>query len=462
MLRRRIFWRLLPSGLVLLLLLAAGLFLAVKLPVALAPIAAGERLLSFCAALFVLARAPAESKTYRLLLLLIPWLGAVLCFFLPSSPPPAPSPCAPFGDGVMDACASLAAAGGISPAPFSGAEYLPTGGEMFTRLVDDLKSAKEEILLCYYILARGRFFDTVLQILEEKAKNGVRIRLVYDDFGCAGLPKNFAKTLKMRGIFASVSFPLRPFSPFRFNLRDHRKLAVIDRKIAYTGGVNLADEYIGEKIRFGHWKDTAVRLTGEGCAEFARLFGEKIAQNAIRIDNSLPCVPFSDGAGGADGRTGEAILYTLFSSARRTLEICTPYLVPSERVLYALSTAARAGVKVRLMLPHIPDKKSVFLLSRHYARKLQKAGVEVKEYTAGFLHAKSVTADGKYALIGSYNLDRRSLFTQPEIAVRSAGRRAGRSFRQCSAAGSSSYTAILQIFSLPMTCSSLSTRSQLV
>ncbi len=415
MLRRHFFGRLLPCGLVLLLLFAAGIFLAVRLPVALAPIAAGERLLSLCAALFILARAPAESKTYRLFLLLIPWLGAILCFFLRSPPPLPPRPCAPFKDGLMDACASLSAAGGLFPAPFSGAEYLATGGEMFGRLIDDLKSAKEEILLCYYILARGRFFDTVLQILEEKAKNGVKIKLVYDDFGCAGLPKNFAKILRARGIPAAVSAPLRPFSPFRFNLRDHRKLAVIDRKIAYTGGVNLADEYIGEKIRFGHWKDTAVRLTGEGCAEFARLFGEEIRQNVIRIDNSLPCVPFADGLGG--GRTGEAVLLKLFSSAERTLEICTPYLVPSGRLMFALSTAARAGVKVRLMLPHIPDKKSVFLLSRHYARELCAAGVKVKEYTAGFLHAKSVTADRKYAYIGSYNLDRRSLFTQAECGV---------------------------------------------
>lgn len=415
MLRRRLLGRLLPCGLVLLFLLAAGIFLAVKLPAALAPIAAGERLLSFCAALFVLARSPAEQKTFRLFLLLIPWLGAALCFFLRGEKPFSPVPCAPFENEEMNAVASLAAANGLCGGYADGAEYFSTGGEMYPRLLADLRAAKREIFLDYYILARGRFFDDVLHILEEKAERGLKIKLVYDDFGCAKLPRKFASVLRARGISATVFGPLRPFAFARFNLRDHRKLALIDRRIAYTGGVNLADEYIGEKIRFGHWKDTAVRLFGDVCAQFAPLFGEQPPQEGTSEGGPIPCVPFADGAGGK--RTGEAVLLRLISSARHTLEICTPYLVPSERLLYALQCAARAGVKVRLMLPHIPDKKSVFLLSRHYARELLSAGVEVREYTAGFLHAKSVTADGKYAYIGSYNLDRRSLFTQAECGA---------------------------------------------
>ncbi len=416
MLRRRLFGRLLPCGLVLLLLFAAGAYLAVKLPSVLAPIAAGERLLSLCAALYVLCRASAESKPYRLLLLLLPWLGAVLCFFLRGEVRALPVLRAPFEDGRMNAAASLSAGNGLESGSAESAEYLSSGKEMCERLSADLASAKEEIFLDYYILARGRFFDGVLRLLEERAAHGVRVKLVYDDFGCAKLPKKFAKTLRTRGIDATVFQPLRPFAFSRLNLRDHRKLALIDGRIAYTGGVNLADEYIGEKIRFGHWKDTAVRLTGDVCAAFRVLFGEKSQKNAPHVDNlQIPCVPFADGAGGR--RVGEEILLTLLSAAERSLELCTPYFVPSERLLFALCSAARAGVRVRMMIPHIPDKRAVFLLTRHYARMLVGAGGEVREYTAGFLHAKSLTADGTYALIGSYNLDRRSFFTQAECGV---------------------------------------------
>ena len=415
MLRRRLLGRLLPCGAVLLLLLAGGIFLAVKLPSALAPIAAGERLLSLCAALYILARSPAECKTYRLLLLLVPWLGAILCFFLRGERAPITVSCAPFSDGKMNAAASLAAGNGLFGGFLSEAEYFPTGREMSERLFADLNAAKREIFLDYYIVARGRLFDTVLPILEKKAADGLKIKLVCDGFGCAKLPRKFERQMRARGIEATVFRPLRPFAFSRLNLRDHRKLALIDRNIAYTGGVNLSDEYIGEKIRFGHWKDTAVRLCGGACAQFAALFGENPTQKADGADGSIPCVPFADDAGGK--RTGEALLFKLLSSAERSLEICTPYLVPGERTLFALTCAARAGVDVRLMIPHIPDKKSVFLLTRYYARELVAAGAEVREYTAGFLHAKSITADGKYAYLGSYNLDRRSLFTQAECGV---------------------------------------------
>lgn len=416
MLRRRLAGRLLPCALSLLLVIAAGVFLAVKLPAALAPIAAGERLLSFCAALFVLNRAPAECKTYRLLLLFLPWIGAILCFFLRAKRDVLPAPRAPYGDETANAVASLAS-GPLSPSFCERATFFCTGKEMSEALFADLRAAREEILLDYYILARGVFFDTVLQILEKKARDGLTVELVYDDFGCAKLPKNFARTLRARGIRATVFGRLRPFALFRLNLRDHRKLAVIDKKIAYTGGVNLADEYVGETVRFGHWKDAGVRVEGEAAAEFCALFGKNPARNAKRIaKTAFPCVPFADEAG--DGKhTGEEILNFLVCASRHTLEICTPYLVPGERLLASLRSAARAGVRVRLMIPHVPDKRTALLLSRAYARELGKSGVQTREYTAGFLHQKSLTADGRYAAVGSYNLDRRSLYSQAECGV---------------------------------------------
>ncbi len=416
MLRRHLVGRLLPCVLFLLLLTAAGVFLAVKLPSALAPIAAGERLLSLCAALFVLRKAPAESRPYRLFLLLVPWLGAAVCFFLRPKRRVRPSPAAPFSDGTANAVASIAACAGFQSGFAEDVCYFCTGKEMSERLFADLNAAKREILLDYYILSHGRFFDTVLQILEQKAKCGVAVELVCDGFGSAGLPRRLKGQLKARGIEMHVFHPLCPIPLAKLNARDHRKLTLIDRRIAYVGGVNLADEYIGEKIRFGHWKDSAVRLEGDVAGEFAALFGKerKAAPNPSR--GGVLCVPFADNAG-ASLCTGEEIFLRLIASAQRRITLCTPYLIPTERLFSALKSSARAGVDVRLLLPHIPDKKTVFLLSRGYARELMEAGVRVREYAAGFLHAKSLTADGKYAAIGSYNLDRRSLGTQAECGA---------------------------------------------
>lgn len=432
---RRLAGRLAPVALVLLPLLAAGVFLAVKLPAALAPIAAGERLLSFCAALFLLCRAPSESRPYRLMLLLLPWLGAVLCFFLRGEEQAPPASCAPFEDGTLNALSSLACGGGLHAGYASSAEYLSSGKEMLSRLIPDLSAAQREILLDFYIVARGRFFDTVLQILEEKAKSGVQVKLIFDDFGSAHLPRKFARTLRAKGIKAEVFRPLSPRALFRIDRRDHRKLVLIDGRIAYTGGINLSDEYLGEKIRFGHWKDCAVRLTGTVCAQFSALYGGK-TQNGAKT--GVPCVPFADGTDGR--RTGEELLFRLILAATCSLELCTPYLVPTERMLYALRCASRAGVRVRLMIPHIPDKRAVFLLTRHYARELERAGAEVREYTPGFLHAKCVLADGKYAAVGSYNLDRRSLLTQAECGVLVSGgeaaERLARDFEEIWAEGS--------------------------
>lgn len=412
----------------------AGVFLALKLPSALAPIAAGERLLSLCAAVHILNSAPAESKVFRLLLLLIPWLGALIALFLPAECPRFPTLLTPFEGAVENMIACLAF--GKATAGFaSAARYFPTGKEMSEQLLFDLQSAKEEILLDYYLAAHGKFFDTVVQILVQKAAEGRRVKLVLDDFGCAALSRSFLRRLRARGVEAVRFHPLRPFAFSRLNRRDHRKLALIDRRIAYTGGINLADEYIGEKIRFGHWKDTAVRIEGEVCAGLASLFepcpakskrkgapmsaaeaapakGKKPSPPA----GGIPCVPFSDQAAFGP-RRGEEVIVRLLSCAKEHIELCTPYLIPTQRIISALTNAAGAGVRVRLMIPHIPDKKVIFALTRGAARTLTAWGVEVKEYAAGFLHAKSITADGKYALIGSYNLDRRSLRVQAECGV---------------------------------------------
>lgn len=410
--------RLLPCILLLFIFLAAIIALAVFLPRVFAPLAAAERFFSLLLALFIATgRIPAEGKSRRLLLLFLPWIGIATVFTLHSAakiPPQKALP--PFDDGVVSAISEISYRGcRLTACRAESIEYFPTGRQMRDRLLEDLASAEREILLDYYILSHGVFFDAVLKILEQKAKSGVDVNLIYDDFGCAlSLPRNFKTEMLRRGIKTTVFHPMRAIPLGILNRRDHRKLTVIDRKIAYTGGINLADEYIGEKIRFGHWKDCAIRLTGEPAERFSSLFhGREQTKSSTKGD---PCVCFGDRARRGI-RIGEEIYFRLISAAKDRLYVCTPYLAPSEKLLFALKSAALSGVDVKILIPHIPDKKTVFALTRSYARELQDAGVQIREYTAGFLHAKSLTADGVYSFIGSYNLDERSLWFQAECGV---------------------------------------------
>lgn len=412
--------RLISCILLLAALLCGAVALAILLPRLLAPIAVLERVLSFAAALWILgSRLSAQSKSRRIVLLLIPWAGLIFCLFLiqkPSQRKLAPMS-REFSDPLSNDISTLSRRGcALAGCYAESVEYFRTGREMFERMIGDLEEAEHEILLDFYLISHGVFFDSVLSILEKKARIGLDVRLVYDGFGCSHLPRKFASELRARGIKTSVFHPVHAFSFRKLNRRDHRKLLVIDRKIAYTGGVNLSDEYIGEIIRFGHWKDSGIRLTGEPAERFAALFRERSADEAEGPqEKGIPCVVFGDKADKSE-RLGEEILFRIISSAHRTLYLCTPYLAPGEKLLTALISAAGTA-DVRILIPHIPDKKSVFALSRSYARQLISAGLKVREYTAGFLHAKSLTSDGNYVLIGSYNLDERSLRYQAECGA---------------------------------------------
>ena len=398
-----------PFALLLCLLLALGAFLSVRLPMLLRPIAAVERLFALTAVLVVTADgSPPEYKLSKaVLVLLLPWVGAALCFlFL-------------FREKKRNYCRKTSFF-----CTLKAAEYFPVGREMYLRLLPDLKRAKSSIYLEFYIIAEGIFFSDVLEILSSRAAAGVDVRILYDGFGCAlTLPSSFEDEMRRRGIAARCFRPLR-FPSRTAGKRDHRKIVAIDGKIAYTGGINLADEYIGEQIRFGHWKDTALRITGDAAARFSALFlaawnGEneaKIAESPSSGDGT-PCAVVADTGG--EG-TGRQMLLRLIAGARERLYLTTPYLAPDAALMGALGSAAAAGVDVRLMIPHIPDKKWPFLLTRSYARELERGGVKVMEYTDGFLHAKSVVSDN-VAFVSSYNLDFRSLYLQAEcgIAVKS-------------------------------------------
>lgn len=419
--RYLIFGRLFPCILFALVLVGLCGALAVWLPRALAPLWAVERLFSFLVGLTVAdAALRAEGRTARfLLLLLLPWVGALVCLAKRSNTPfPAPVPSK--GRGIPALCKTLG--GTVSFA--ESAEYFPVGNALRPCFLNDLSAAKKRIWLEYYIIAPGAFWGDILAILKQKAASGVDVRLIYDDFGCAGtLPRGYERELRRASIHAFACNKLRLGG--NINRRNHRKLALIDGEIAYTGGINLADEYTGETVRFGHWKDSAVRLTGGPVHALEALFakvwnarfpGDKLSPAENEGKGDIPCAVFHDDADGSFRRAAN-VFRRFIAEAKSTLYLTTPYLMPDASLADALKDAALAGVDVRLMIPHIPDKRTVFCVTRKFARLLEKSGVKVREYTAGFLHAKNAVADGKNTVIGSYNLDLRSLYLQAECAV---------------------------------------------
>lgn len=412
--------RLFSSGLLFLalyLLLLAGGFalLFFLLPNVLKQLILIERALAFLAA-FLIASSflPSEKKERKLFLLFFPFLWPIGLFPLKEKNF-RPLQKYYFEDEILNAAANFAAEGcKISPCRAERADFLKSGKEFCEKLLLDLKEAKGEILFDFYLLSHGVCFDPILSVLEQKAKEGLDVSLIFDGFGCApSLGENFSALLRKKGIKAKVYHPMRSCTLFGLNMRDHRKLAIIDREIVYLGGVNLSDEYIGETIKFGHWKDGGIRLIGEPAERFSALFRKRSVEKSPK-EEGIPCVAFGDEK--RNLRVGEEIYNTLFSAAKKTLYLCTPYLVPSDRLLSSLKSAAKRA-DVRILIPHIPDKRSIFCLTRAYARELISAGVKVREYTAGFLHQKSLTMDKRYALMGSYNLDERSMKLQAECGA---------------------------------------------
>ncbi len=319
---------------------------------------------------------------------------------------------------------------------FSGTkqEYFPLGEKMWVRLLDDLRAAKKFIFMEYFIVEEGKFWDSILEILKQKAADGLEVKVVYDDIGCMStLPGNYAKRLKKFGIEATPFSRLRGSADGEFNNRSHRKITVIDGVIAYTGGVNIADEYINEVNRFGHWKDVGLRLEGEGVLEMTRLFLVDYGMNVKNSDewkeDYFPTfesedkthgyvVPFGDGPRPVYKRNvGKSVILNLLGAATEYVDITTPYLILDNELCGAIENTALRGVRVRIVVPHIPDKRLVFEATRSFYKRFLDAGVEIYEYTPGFVHAKVYLVDGKYAMIGTINLDYRSLVHHFENGV---------------------------------------------
>lgn len=314
-------------------------------------------------------------------------------------------------------------------------EYFSLGDELYPRLLEELEKAERYIFMEYFIVEEGKFWDSVLEILARKAREGVEVRFMYDGMGCLTLlPHNYPKRLERLGIRCKVFFPVKPALSSYQNNRDHRKITVIDGHTAFTGGVNLADEYINETVRFGHWKDTAVMLKGDGATSFLMMFlqmwnvserGQEDYGKYLRSpDYHYPdrlnregyVMPYGDSP--LDDETvGEYVYMDILNEAESYVHIMTPYLILDSDMITALTFAAKRGVEVIIIMPHIPDKLYAYLLARSYYGELLAAGVRIFEYTRGFVHAKVFSSDGIKAVVGSVNLDYRSLYLHFECAV---------------------------------------------
>lgn len=308
--------------------------------------------------------------------------------------------------------------------------YFPSGEEKFEQLLVELRQAKEFIFLEYFILDEGVMWGKILEILVQKAKEGVDVRVLYDGTcELTTLPYDYPKRLRRLGIACKMFAPITPFVSTHYNYRDHRKIAVIDGHTAFTGGVNLADEYINRVERFGHWKDTAIRLKGAGVRSFTLMFLQmwNIDDKTVEYDRYLAVptassqaegyvIPYGDCPLDRD-KVGERVYMDLLNRATRYVHIMTPYLILDGEMETALKFAAERGVEVRLILPGIPDKKIPYALAKTHYASLLASGVRIYEYTPGFVHAKVFVCDDREAVVGTINLDYRSLYHHFECAA---------------------------------------------
>ncbi len=311
-------------------------------------------------------------------------------------------------------------------------KYFDIGEEYYKHILEELEKAEKFIFMEYFIISEGKMWQGILDVLKRKAAQGVEVRIIYDDFGCImTLPKNYDKYLEKFGIKCSIFNPANLIFTIIYNNRTHRKITVIDGKVAFTGGINLADEYINEIDRFGHWKDTGIMIKGEGVWGFTIMFLNiwkflkktdenfllyKSKQDKICNENDGYIIPFSDSP--LDKEIVSINVFTnLINSATKYIYINTPYLIIDYEMSSALCMAAKRGIDVKIVTPFIPDKKTVFEVTRSNYQILIENGVKVYEYTPGFMHAKSFVVDDKYAIIGTINLDYRSLYLHFECGV---------------------------------------------
>lgn len=309
-------------------------------------------------------------------------------------------------------------------------EYFPLGEDFWVRLLEELQKAERFIFMEYFIIQEGKMWDPVLKILIEKAAAGVDVRLMYDDLGCIKtLPSHYHEKMEEVGIKCAVFNPFRPRLNSMFNYRDHRKITVIDGDVGFCGGLNLADEYINARVRYGHWKDTAVMLRGDATwnltAMFLQLWSYRDGKNADYGEfrpsgkvygNDGFIQPYGDSPID-DFNVAENIYLQIINCAKKYVYITTPYLILDNEMTTALIVAAESGVDIRIITPHIPDKWYVHAVTRSAYEQLIDAGVNIYEYTPGFIHSKMVVADDEVGVVGTANMDYRSFYLHFECGV---------------------------------------------
>ena len=313
-------------------------------------------------------------------------------------------------------------------------EYFPLGDYMFERMLEELENAKDFIFLEYFIIDEGFMWGEILDILERKAKEGVEVRVMYDgtcEF--ALLPRKYPSLLKERGIKCKVFAPITPFLSTHYNYRDHRKIMVIDGVTAFNGGINLADEYINKIERYGHWKDTGVMLKGDAVKSFTLMFlqmwhiDEKLSDfspyiekssnlNVSMLENTGFVMPFADCPLDADN-VGESVYMDILNRAHDYVYIMTPYLVLDGEMAKTLMFAAQRSIDVKIIMPHKFDHFVAQTLAKTHYKPLLDAGVKIYEYSEGFVHSKVFLSDDEKGVVGTINLDYRSLYHHFECAT---------------------------------------------
>ncbi len=322
-------------------------------------------------------------------------------------------------------------AGGYPIYENSSTKYFPLGEDAFKEMLIQLRKAEKFIFMEYFIVDEGYMWGTILKILSDKVKEGVEVRFMYDGTNeFASLPHNYPNKLKKLGIKCKVFSPIRPFLSTHYNYRDHRKILVVDGRVAFTGGLNLADEYINRIQVYGHWKDTAIMIQGQSVESFTIMFLQMWNANEenrsyltnfyksklLNVKEKGYVIPFGDSPLDND-KVGQMIYMDILNRAEDYVYIMTPYLILDGEMVTSLQFAARRGIDVKIIMPHIPDKKFVFAQSRSHYKELIDSGVKIYEYTPGFMHAKQFLSDDRRAVVGTINLDYRSLYHHFECAL---------------------------------------------
>ena len=318
----------------------------------------------------------------------------------------------------------------------SSVKYFPLGEDKYKEMLIQLEAAEKFIFLEYFIVAEGYMWNSILEILKRKVVEGVEVRFMCD--GTCSLfllPYNYPNYLKKFGINSKMFSPIKPILSTHQTNRDHRKILVIDGRVAFTGGINLADEYINRVVRFGHWKDTAIMVSGDAVKSFTLMFlqmwnvKEQVPEHyedyisekfEVMKDNDMSVggyvMPYGDDP--FDGENiGKNVYIDIINRAKDYVHIMTPYLILDDEMIAALIYAAQRDVDTVIITPHIPDKVYTYLLGKTYYRELLEKGVKIYEYTPGFIHAKVFTSDDEKAVVGTINLDFRSLYLHFECAA---------------------------------------------